>query len=360
MSRGRLRIHLGAAPGVGKTYAMLDEARRRHERGTDVVVAYADARGRSRTAAMLRDLEIVPRRTEVVGGVEVQELDLDAVLARRPAVAVVDDLGHRNPAGSRHRSRHEDVEELLAHGIDVLATVGIESLESLQDVVERIIGERPSEVVPDEVVRGAEQVELVDMTPEALRRRIVHGNVVPADEVDAALDGRFRPDTLAALRELALLWVADQVDETLHDHDAPQRWETKERVVVALTGAADGRPTHPPGGPAGAPLDRRAARGARATAQGGRSTRPPSRSTAACCPTSAVGTTRSWAPTCPPHSATSPAPATPPSWCSAPPAATGGPSSAAARWSTRSCGPPATSTSTSSATTVGTTAPTTG
>ncbi len=252
MSRGRLRIYLGAAPGVGKTYAMLDEARRRNERGTDVVVAYADTRGRPRTAAMLQGLEIVPRRTGVVGGVEVQELDLEAVLSRRPAVAVVDDLAHRNPVGSRHRSRHEDVEDLLAHGIDVLATVGIESLESLQDVVERIVGERPSEVVPDDVVRGADQVELVDMTPEALRRRVVHGNVVPTDDVDAALDGRFRPDNLAALRELALLWVADQVDESLHDHEPAQRWETRERVVVALTGA-----------PTGDRLIRRAARLAR-------------------------------------------------------------------------------------------------
>ncbi len=240
MSRGRLRIYLGAAPGVGKTYAMLDEARRRHERGTDVVVAYADTRGRPRTAAMLQGLELVPRRTGVVDGVEVQELDLDAVLSRRPAVAVVDDLAHRNPTGSRNRSRHEDIEELLAHGIDVLATVGIESLESLQDVVERIVGERPTDVVPDDVVRGADQVELVDMTPEALRRRVVHGNVVPVDQVDTALDGRFRPDNLAALRELALLWVADQVDESLHDHEQAQRWETRERVVVALTGAATG------------------------------------------------------------------------------------------------------------------------
>jgi two-component system sensor histidine kinase KdpD len=252
VSRGRLRIYLGAAPGVGKTYAMLDEARRRHDRGTDVVVAYADTRGRPNTASMLQGLELIPRRTQIVEGLEVEELDLEAVLTRRPAVAVVDDLAHRNSSNSRHRSRHEDVDELLAHGIDVLATVGIESLESLQDVVERIVGERPAEVVPDEVVRGADQVELVDMTPEALRRRVVHGNVVPVDEVDAALDRRFRPDTLAALRELALLWVADQVDESLHDHDPAVRWETRERVVVALTGA-----------PTGDRLIRRAARLAR-------------------------------------------------------------------------------------------------
>jgi len=252
VSRGRLRIYLGAAPGVGKTYAMLDEARRRHERGTDVVVAYADTRGRPRTASMLQGLELIARRTEVVDGTEVEELDLAAVLARRPAVAVVDDLAHRNPPGWRHRHRHEDVQELLDHGIDVLATVGIESLASLQDVVERVVGERPADVVPDAVVRGADQVELVDMTPEALRRRVVHGNVVPIAEVEAALDGHFRPDTLAALRELALLWVADQVDERLQEHEGPARWETKERVVVALTGA-----------PSGDRLIRRAARLAR-------------------------------------------------------------------------------------------------
>jgi two-component system, OmpR family, sensor histidine kinase KdpD len=252
VNRGRLRIYLGAAPGVGKTYAVLDEARRRHERGTDVVVAYADTRGRPRTAAMLHDLEIVPRRTAVVDGHEVEELDVDAVLARLPSVAVVDDLAHTNPPGSRNRSRHQDVAELLDNGIDVLATVGIESMQSLQDVVERVVGVRPADVVPDGVVRGADQVELVDMTPEALRRRVVHGNVVPAAEVDAALDGRFRPDTLAALRELALLWVADQVDEGLHDSEHAERWETRERVVVALTGA-----------PSGDRLIRRAARLAR-------------------------------------------------------------------------------------------------
>jgi two-component system sensor histidine kinase KdpD len=252
VSRGRLRIYLGAAPGVGKTYAVLDEARRRHERGTDVVVAYADTRGRPRTAAMLHDLEIVPRRTAVVDGREVEELDVEAVLARHPSVAVVDDLAHANPPGSRNRSRHQDVAELLENGIDVLATVGIESMQSLQDVVERVVGVRSAEVVPDGVVRGADQVELVDMTPEALRRRVVHGNVVPAAEVDAALDGRFRPDTLAALRELALLWVADQVDERLHDSEQADRWETRERVVVALTGA-----------PSGDRLIRRAARLAR-------------------------------------------------------------------------------------------------
>jgi two-component system sensor histidine kinase KdpD len=252
VSRGRLRIYLGAAPGVGKTYAVLDEARRRHERGTDVVVAFADTRGRPRTAAMLHDLEIVPRRTAVVDGREVEELDVEAVLARHPAVAVVDDLAHTNAPGSRNRSRHQDVAELLDHGIDVLATVGIESMQSLQDVVERVVGVRSAEVVPDGVVRGADQVELVDMTPEALRRRVVHGNVVPAAEVDAALAGRFRPDTLAALRELALLWVADQVDERLHDSEHAERWETRERVVVALTGA-----------PSGDRLIRRAARLAR-------------------------------------------------------------------------------------------------
>ncbi|MFE9202825.1 DUF4118 domain-containing protein [Micromonospora sp. NPDC007230] len=253
MARGELRIYLGAAPGVGKTYAMLEEAQRRAERGTDVVIGLVEAHGRPHTAAMIGDLEVVPRHTVTYRGVEFTEMDLDAVLARRPEVAVVDELAHTNVPGSRHEKRWQDVQELLDAGISVLSTVNIQHLESLNDVVAQITGVTQRETLPDQVVRAAEQVELVDMTPEALRRRMAHGNIYRPDKIDAALGNYFRVGNLTALRELALLWLADKVDEQLDAYRAQQgisaTWEARERVVVALTG-----------GPEGETLIRRAAR----------------------------------------------------------------------------------------------------
>ncbi|MFE5756570.1 ATP-binding protein [Streptomyces massasporeus] len=245
MARGKLRIHLGAAPGVGKTYAMLSEAHRRVGRGTDCVVGFVEHHGRPRTEVMLHGLEQVPRRElEYRGGV-FQEMDLDAVLARRPQVALVDELAHTNVPGSRNAKRWQDVEELLAAGIDVVSTVNIQHLESLGDVVESITGVRQQETVPDEVVRRADQVELVDMTPEALRRRMAHGNIYQPDKVDAALSNYFRPGNLTALRELALLWVADRVDAHLTQYRSEHRvsaiWGSRERIVVGLTGGPEGR-----------------------------------------------------------------------------------------------------------------------
>ena len=241
--RGELRIYLGAAPGVGKTYAMLGEARRRVERGTDVVVGFVETHGRQRTADAVGELEVVPRQTLVYQGREFTEMDVDAVLARRPAVAVVDELAHTNVPGARNPKRWQDVEKLLEAGIDVLSTVNVQHLESLNDVVERITGVKQRETVPDEVVRRAEQVELVDITPEALRRRMAHGNVYPANKIDAALSNYFRPGNLTALRELALLWVAEKVDVALqryrHEHDIDDTWEARERVVVAVTGGPE-------------------------------------------------------------------------------------------------------------------------
>jgi two-component system sensor histidine kinase KdpD len=237
--RGELRIYLGAAPGVGKTFAMLGEARRRAERGADVVVGLVETHGREKTAELLNGLEIVPRRTLVHRGHEFEEMDTDAILARRPEVAVVDELAHTNVPGSRNAKRWQDIDELLAAGIDVLSTVNVQHLESLNDVVQRITGVPQQETVPDEVVRKAEQIELVDITPEALRRRLAHGNVYPAQRIDAALGNYFRVGNLNALRELALLWVADQVDVALQRYRAEQQitetWETRERVVVAIT-----------------------------------------------------------------------------------------------------------------------------
>jgi two-component system, OmpR family, sensor histidine kinase KdpD len=241
--RGELRIYLGAAPGVGKTYAMLGEAHRRAERGTDIVVGFVETHGRQRTAEAIAGLEVVPRRRLVYRGIDLTEMDVDAVLARRPAVAVVDELAHTNVPGCRNAKRWQDVEELLEAGIDVLTTVNVQHLESLNDVVERITGVRQRETVPDEVVRRAEQVELVDITPEALRRRMAHGNIYPAHKIDAALSNYFRPGNLTALRELALLWVAEKVDVALQryraEHHIADTWEARERIVVAVTGGPE-------------------------------------------------------------------------------------------------------------------------
>jgi two-component system, OmpR family, sensor histidine kinase KdpD len=241
--RGELRIYLGAAPGVGKTYAMLCEGHRRLERGTDVVVGLVETHGRPKTAGMLDGLEVVARRRVVHRGAGLDELDVDAVLARRPAVVLVDELAHTDAPGSRHEKRWQDVDELLDAGIDVLSTVNVQHLESLNDVVERITGVRQRETVPDEVVRRAAQIELVDITPEALRRRMAHGNVYRAEKIDASLANYFQPGNLIALRELALLWVADEVDVALQRYRADQQitevWETRERVVVAVTGGPE-------------------------------------------------------------------------------------------------------------------------
>jgi two-component system sensor histidine kinase KdpD len=253
MTRGGLRIYLGAAPGVGKTYAMLCEAHRRLERGTDVVVGVVETHGRPRTAALVGGLEIIPRRTVSYRGATFEEMDLDAILARRPAVVLIDELAHSNVIGSRNAKRWRDVDELLDAGIEVLSTLNIQHLESINDVVEAITEIPQRETVPDAVVRAAEQVELVDMTPEALRRRMAHGNVYGPEKVDAALGNYFRVGNLTALRELALLWLADKVEEQLDryraEHAISRLWETRERVVVALTG-----------GPEGDTLVRRAAR----------------------------------------------------------------------------------------------------
>ncbi|MFE1855656.1 DUF4118 domain-containing protein [Streptomyces sp. NPDC059489] len=245
MARGKLRIYLGAAPGVGKTYAMLSEAHRRVERGTDCVVAFVEHHNRPRTEVMLRGLEEIPRKELEYRGSVFTEMDIDAVLARRPQVALVDELPHTNIPGSRNAKRWQDVEELLAAGIDVVSTVNIQHLESLGDVVEAITGIRQRETVPDEVVRRADQIELVDMSPQALRRRMAHGNIYKSDKVDAALSNYFRPGNLTALRELALLWVADRVDEYLNEYRSEHRvskiWGSRERIVVGLTGGPEGR-----------------------------------------------------------------------------------------------------------------------
>lgn len=246
--RGELRIYLGAAPGVGKTYAMLGEAHRRLERGGDVVAAVVETHGRARTAEQAAGLELIPPKFVEYRGTAMPELDVEAVLARRPAVVLVDELAHTNTPGSRNEKRWQDVYELLDAGIDVLSTLNVQHLESLNDVVQQITGVTQQETVPDAVVRAASQVELVDITPEALRRRLSHGNVYSAEKVDAALGNYFRRGNLTALRELALLWVADQVDAALAKYRAENKitdtWEARERVVVAVTGVPNPKPSY--------------------------------------------------------------------------------------------------------------------
>ncbi len=244
MPRGRLRVLLGAAPGVGKTYTMLEEGKRLAGEGHDVVVAFVESHGRAATAAMVDGLEVVPRRTEVHRGMALEEMDVDAVLARAPEIALVDELAHTNAPGSRHPKRWQDVDDLLAAGIDVISTVNTQHIESLGDVVLQITGVPQRETIPDAVLRGADQIEVVDLAPQALRDRLASGLVYPAERVDAALSNYFRLGNLTALREIALLWLADEVEQALKtyraEHGIDRKWEARERVVVALTGGPEG------------------------------------------------------------------------------------------------------------------------
>jgi two-component system sensor histidine kinase KdpD len=233
-----LRVYLGAAPGVGKTYAMLSEGRRRLERGTDVVVGFAATYGRKQTIAALEGLEVVRMRTLEYRGHPFEEMDVDAVIERAPQVALVDELAHTNIPGVRHVKRWEDVLETVAAGIEVITTVNVQHLESLNDVIANVTGIRQQETVPDWMLDLADQVELVDMSPHALRRRIAHGNVYPdARKAELALQRFFTTENLTALRELALLKVANQVDESLL-----ARWsgpgaapDVRERVLVCIS-----------------------------------------------------------------------------------------------------------------------------
>ncbi|HEY4224657.1 MAG TPA: sensor histidine kinase KdpD [Pseudolysinimonas sp.] len=244
MTKGRLRVMLGAAPGVGKTYAMLEEGRRLRNEGKDVVVAVVETHGRAATSALTEGLETIPRRTVEHRGVVLDEMDLDAVIERHPDIALVDELAHTNAPGSLHGKRWEDVRAILDAGIDVISTVNIQHIESLNDVVQQITGVPQRETIPDSVLRGADQVELIDLTPQSLRDRLSQGLVYPAARVDAALSNYFRLGNLTALRELALLWLADEVDTALQAYRAEQGikqpWEARERIVVALTGGPEG------------------------------------------------------------------------------------------------------------------------
>jgi two-component system sensor histidine kinase KdpD len=245
-ARGRLRIYLGMAAGVGKTYAMLNEGRRRKARGTDVVIGYVETHHRPITEQQIGDLEIVPRKRIPYRGVTLEEMDVDAVLARRPQVALVDELAHTNAPGSRNVKRYQDVQELLDAGITVISTLNIQHLEGLNDIVEAITGVRQRETLPDRILDEADEVELVDISPDALRARLRHGNVYAADRIQQALDNYFSQSNLTALRELALRRTAEktekQLEELMRGQESPNEpaWATTatERVLVAF----DARP----------------------------------------------------------------------------------------------------------------------
>ena len=240
---GRFRVYLGAAAGVGKTCAMLDEGWRRFQRGADVVVGFVETHKRTYTMEQIRDLPIVPRTQVEYRGSTWEEMDLDAVLERHPEVVLIDELAHTNVPGSgRHAKRWEDVLEILDAGIAVITTVNIQHVESLADAVERITGVAVRERVPDWVVRRADQLELIDSSADQLRRRMLHGNIYPEQKVPAALSGFFRAENLVALRELSLRFVADETEEELLEYlrskgTGGELWETTERIMVAVTGA---------------------------------------------------------------------------------------------------------------------------
>ncbi len=239
--RGRLRVYVGMAPGVGKTFSMLQEGHRRTERGTDLVVGFVETHGRRRTAELTEGLEIVPRRRIEYRGVVVEEMDTEAVIARHPQVVLVDELAHTNAPGSPRAKRWEDVEALLDAGIDVISTCNVQHLESHADAVATITGAPVNERLPDAVLAEADEVDLVDMSPGALRQRIRHGNVYPPDRARVALDRFFTEANLTALREFSLRFVAERVDEQLEGIAGAQGREivtTHDRVLVLLDGRA--------------------------------------------------------------------------------------------------------------------------
>lgn len=241
--RGKLRLYLGAAPGVGKTFAMLDAAHQLKADGADVVVGLVETHGRPRTAEQIGDLEIVPPRDVPYKGVTVREMDVPAVIARHPRVVLVDELAHTNVPGSTHEKRYQDVFELLDHGIDVYSTMNIQHVESLNDIVAQMTGVRVRETVPDWVLDEAEQIELIDMTPEALIRRMVHGNIYPPAQAERALENFFTIGNLAALRDLALRATAREVEDRLATYmkNGAGTSETREKVMVAVDHRPSGK-----------------------------------------------------------------------------------------------------------------------
>jgi two-component system sensor histidine kinase KdpD len=241
--RGHLRVYLGAFPGVGKTFAMLSEAHRRKRYGEDVVVGFAETHGRRATAEQLEGLEVLPRKRIDYRGVVVEELDTDAVLRRRPAVILIDELAHTNVAGSDREKRYEDVELILDAGIDVVTTLNVQHLESLNDTIADITGIRVRETLPDSVLDEADEVILIDLTPEGARARLQHGNVYPPEQAKQALQGFFRPENLAALRDIALRRTTQEVDEQLEEYmrESSHKADLSEKLAVLVDESAAAR-----------------------------------------------------------------------------------------------------------------------
>jgi two-component system sensor histidine kinase KdpD len=237
-ARGRLRVFLGMAPGVGKTYAMLMEAQRRSLRGEDVVIGFVETYGRAATSQAIGNLETIPRKQIEYKGVTLEEMDTQAVIARNPQVVLVDELAHSIAPGSKHEKRWQDVHELLDQGISVLSTVNIQHLESLADIIETITGTPVRERIPDRVIDEADDLLIVDLSPQALRSRIEHGSVYPAERAQQALHSFFREGNLTALRELALRKVATTVEQDLEEYmkaqDIDASWAAADRVIVGV------------------------------------------------------------------------------------------------------------------------------
>jgi two-component system, OmpR family, sensor histidine kinase KdpD len=237
--RGKLKLYIGSAAGVGKTYRMLSEAHELRRRGVDVVIGFVETHGRADTAAQIGDLEVIPRKRIEYRGVTLEEMDLDAIIARHPQVAVVDELAHSNVPGAKHPKRWEDVIELLDDGINVISAVNVQHLESLNDVVAETLGVTVRETVPDWIIRAADQVVNLDLSAEDLRQRLQEGKIYPAAKVPAALANFFTEENLTTLRELALREVASSVDRTREQivrraAGEPEKPKNVDRVMVAM------------------------------------------------------------------------------------------------------------------------------
>lgn len=237
--RGHLKIFLGYAPGVGKTYTMLNEGNRRLKRGQDIVIGYVETHGRIETEAQIGELEIIPRKKVEYNGVVMEEMDTDAIIKRKPQTVLVDELAHTNAPGSKNKKRYEDVEEILNSGINVITTLNIQHLESLNDIIQQITGITVRETIPDSIVNTADEIVVVDLTPDALHNRLKRGNIYKLDKVDQCLSNFFRKGNLNALRELVLRQTAEEVDEELEEymkeHGITDNWQTNEKVMVCIT-----------------------------------------------------------------------------------------------------------------------------
>ena len=237
-TRGSLKIFLGYAPGVGKTFTMLNEANRRFERGKDVVIGYFESHEREQTIRQLKNLPMIPLKEITYNSITLKEMDVDAIIERKPDLVLVDELAHTNVPGSKNKKRYEDVFEILDSGINVYSTVNLQHLESLNDIIKQITGISVNETIPDKIIADA-QVVVIDMPPEALRKRLQRGNIYKPFLVESALKNFFRAGNLSALRELTLRQIADEVDEDLEEyknkHDIHDNWYTSEKIMVSIS-----------------------------------------------------------------------------------------------------------------------------